>query len=68
MKPVKEFLDAMAKNPANWRGTFYVNRKDPRLFVPKLNPAMGWTFNFGNIFSYVALLAIILIIVVSQFL
>lgn len=61
-----EFLNQMSKNPANWKGPFYVNRKDPRLIVPKYNPEMGWTFNFASPYSYVVLIAIILVIILSQ--
>ncbi len=50
-------------NPDNWRGIFYFNRKDPRVIVPKLNPSMGWTLNFRNIYSYVLIVLLILIIV-----
>ncbi|MBN2639297.1 MAG: hypothetical protein JXR65_09460 [Bacteroidales bacterium] len=40
-------------NPNNWRGIFYVNKKDKRLIVPKKAPTFGWTLNFGNPYSYV---------------
>ncbi|MFC2107318.1 DUF5808 domain-containing protein [Bacteroidota bacterium] len=63
----KEFLDAMSKNPNNWKGIIYVNSKDPRLIVPKLNPSLGWTLNFGNTYAYLGLIAIILIIAAFQF-
>jgi len=62
----KELLDLMSRNPSNWRGTFYFNRKDPRLVVPKINPAMGWTFNFASPYSYIVLISVILIIVATQ--
>lgn len=52
--------ELMSKDPTNWRGIFYFNKKDSRLIVPKLNPAFGWTFNMG---SYKAILIIIAIIV-----
>jgi len=36
------------RNPAAWRaGVFYVDRKDPALFVPKRS-GFGYTFNFGH--------------------
>lgn len=66
-KPGKEFLDSMAKNPANWRGLFYVNRRDPRLIVPKISPSFGWSFNFGNIYSYITILSILLLIIVFSY-
>ena len=64
----KEILDTMSKDPGNWRGPFYVNRKDPRLLVPKINPSMGTTFNFASPYAYITLIAIILIILASRYL
>jgi len=63
----KEILNAMSKNPNNWRGIFYFNRKDPRLIVPKLDPSMGWTLNFASPYSYLFLIAIVLIIIASAY-
>lgn len=60
--------DLMHKNSDNWKGIFYVNPKDPRLFVPKLNPYLGWTLNLGNVYARVGLVAVILIIFTFQFL
>ncbi|MCK4922213.1 MAG: hypothetical protein KAS71_14270 [Bacteroidales bacterium] len=48
MKVEKEIIDSMSKNPDNWEGVFYVNRKDPRIIVPKINPSFGWTLNLGH--------------------
>ncbi len=67
-KQKHEMLDALHKNPSNWRGVFYVNRRDPRIIVPKINPSLGWTLNFGNIYAYIAMVTIVVIIVVFQFL
>ncbi len=39
-------------------GSFYVNREDPELFVPK-RYGIGYTLNFGNRWSW-AVLALIL--------
>ncbi|WP_321285399.1 hypothetical protein [uncultured Sunxiuqinia sp.] len=66
-KQDSSYLDSMSKNPNNWRGSFYFNRKDPRLLVPKLYPAFGETLNFASSYSYVFLIAFILIIVLIQF-
>ncbi len=63
----KELLNNMHKDPSNWRGVFYFNRKDPRLTVPKINNA-GWTFNFASIWTYILIVAVILIIIGTQFL
>ncbi len=63
----KEILSNMHKDPSHWRGVFYFNRKDPRLMVPKIT-STGWTFNFASIWTYVFIIAVILIIVGSQFL
>ena len=63
----KANYDLMNKNPDNWKGIFYFNRNDPRLTVPKFNPALGWTLNFANPYTYILILAIILLIIASQF-
>ncbi|NOX48227.1 MAG: hypothetical protein GXO89_14750 [Chlorobi bacterium] len=65
-KQKKANYDLMGKNPDNWKGGFYFNRKDLRFTVPKINPELGWTLNFGNPFSYALILAIILLIMLSQ--
>lgn len=58
--------DLNDKNPNNWRGIFYVNSKDSRVIVPKINPSMGWTLNFGNPYTYLGLVAIIIAVVVIK--
>jgi uncharacterized membrane protein len=68
MKNSKELLDQMNKNPDNWKGIFYFNFKDKRVIVKKFNPAMGWTFNFGNPFTYVLLFGAITLILAIDFL
>jgi uncharacterized membrane protein len=50
-------------DPAHWSGpawaSLYFNKQDPRLWVPKRVPAMGWTVNFGHPRGWLALLAIV---------
>jgi len=62
-KPDQEILDSMAKNPANWEGILYCNRKDPRLIVQKKYPPLGWTLNFANPLTYLTIILVILIVV-----
>jgi uncharacterized membrane protein len=64
----KELLNTMSRDPGNWRGLFYFNRKDFRIMVPKLYPVMGWTLNFASPYAYIILIAIIAIAVVSSYL
>ncbi len=64
----KQMLDAMSKNPDNWKGIFYFNRKDPRLIVPKLHPHLGYTLNFASGYVYLFMAIFILIILASEFL
>lgn len=59
----KESLDSMSRNPDNWKGIFYVNGKDPRMIVPKINPSLGWTLNFGHKITIIGIIIIILILV-----
>lgn len=61
----KEFLDTMSRELGNWKGIFYVNKKDPRIIVPKLNQSLGWTLNFGHPLAYVALGVLFVVILVS---
>ena len=52
--------DRMINDPMNYKwGIFYFNRKDGRIVVPKRFRIMGWTLNFGNIYSYILLILII---------
>ena len=57
-------IELMAKDPTNWKGLIYFNKKDPRIIVPKLNPSFGWTFNFGNTYSYLIIGAILIAVAV----
>ena len=59
----KDILNNMSKDPGNWKGPFYFNSKDPRLSVPKQNPAFGFTLNCASPYAYLIVLAIILILV-----
>lgn len=61
----KQILDTMSKDPGNWKGPFYFNRKDPRLMVPKLYPSLGTTFNFASPYAYITIGAIIVIIILA---
>jgi uncharacterized membrane protein len=65
-KPDQQFLDTMSKDPGNWRGPFYFNRKDPRLMIPKLHPSLGWTLNFASYFAYVAIAALIAVVIIVE--
>jgi len=58
--------DSMYKHSDNWKGIFYVNSKDPRIIVPKSNPSMGWTLNFGHPSTYVGFVLILLIIIAAS--
>lgn len=62
-----EMLNKMSKDPSNWKGPFYLNPKDPRLIVPKIVPEMGWTFNFACPYTYIFIVAVILIIISSKY-
>lgn len=62
-KPDKEMLDQWHRDPNNWiLGVFYYNPKDKRIFPPKRIAAFGWTINFANPYSLVALVAVLLLI------
>ena len=67
MRPTleKEILYSMSNNPSNWKGLFYVNRKDPRILVPKMQPALGWTLNFGHRISYLIIALFVVAIIAA---
>jgi uncharacterized membrane protein len=66
--PDKQFLDTMSRDPGYWKGPFYFNRKDPRLLVPKLHPSLGWTLNFANRVSWIAIIALFGVVIVISIL
>jgi uncharacterized membrane protein len=63
-----EIENSMNKNPNNWRGIFYFNRKDYRLIVPKNNPYLGWTLNFASPYTYLFLLAVLALVILAELL
>ncbi len=63
----EQILEAMRKDPGNWKGPFYYNRKDPGLTVPKLSSNMGMTFNFASPYPYITIIGIVIIIIASRF-
>lgn len=50
-----------------WVNSFYINRYDSRVIVPKRNRMMGWTLNFGNPYTYVLIAVIIALIIISRY-
>jgi len=63
----EQILEAMRKDPGNWKGPFYFNRKDPGLIVPKLYPNMGMTFNFASPYPYITIIVVVTIILASKY-
>lgn len=48
----------------HWKlGVFYYNKDDKRLFPPKRNKFLGWTVNFANPYSILAMFLLITIII-----
>jgi hypothetical protein len=41
-------LDELWNDKRNWSAWRYRCKDDPRLIVPKRNPALGWTFNWAH--------------------
>ncbi|MEI8112717.1 MAG: DUF5808 domain-containing protein [Bacteroidia bacterium] len=57
--------DRMIQDPTNYKaGIFYFNRKDQRILVPKRIIGMGWTLNFANIYTYVFILGLFLVVLI----
>lgn len=54
----QELLE-MTNNPKNYiLWILYCNRHDKRMFVPRRNPGLGWTFNLANPYLYFILVLI----------
>lgn len=59
-KPSKETLEKWHQDPDNWKlGIFYFNKEDKRVFPPKRKAQFGWTVNFANPLSVLAIILII---------
>lgn len=55
------------QNGSHWKaGIFYWNPKDPALLVPK-RLGIGYTLNFASKWSWLALIAILLVILIPVF-
>lgn len=64
-KPSKETLEEWSKDPNNWKfGIFYFNPKDKRIFPPKRVAQFGWTVNFANPISILAIIGIIALTII----
>jgi uncharacterized membrane protein len=63
----KEITDRMQKNPDNWIGIFYFNRKDRRIIVPKITPLTGWTFNFASPYAYLLIAGLTAAIILASY-
>jgi uncharacterized membrane protein len=50
-------------DPNNYKwNSFYFNREDPRILVPKRLRLLGWTFNFAHKESYMALVLLLVVV------
>ncbi|MDR6548321.1 putative membrane protein [Chryseobacterium rhizosphaerae] len=48
----------------HWKlGIFYYNKDDKRLFPPKRNKFLGWTANFANPYSILAMFLVITVFI-----
>lgn len=64
----EEKYEQWRKDPKNWKlGIFYFNREDHRIFPPKRNPILGWTVNFAQPRSVIALLLFLLFVAMILF-
>jgi uncharacterized membrane protein len=60
--------DERHDDPANWKfGIFYFNKNDKRIVLPKRNGNLGWTLNFANPYSILAIAALVgLVIAITR--
>jgi len=67
IEPTEWQLKQWHDDPKNWKlGIFYFNRMDSRLFPPKRFYG-GWTVNFANPISMIALLVLLILIVAIKY-
>jgi uncharacterized membrane protein len=58
-------LNKEHSDPSNWIwGIFYFNKKDKRIFPPKKDKYAGWTVNFANPYSILAIIVLIILLAV----
>ena len=63
-KPSEETLRQWHAAPNNWKfGIFYFNRADKRIFPPKKIAWMGWTVNFANPLSVLAIVVVLAFVI-----
>ena len=56
--------DERQDDPGNWKfGIFYFNKNDSRILLPKRNRFMGWTLNFANPYSILAVVALVVSVI-----
>jgi uncharacterized membrane protein len=64
-EPSKEIMDEWHNDPSNWiLGIFYFNKKNKHIFPPKRLSFLGWTVNFANPYSIVAVVGIIILAII----
>ncbi len=57
----------MKTNPDYYKwGLFYFNREDQRIFVPKVHRLMGWTLSFARPETYLIIVGIVLLAIISS--
>ena len=65
-KPTKEDFTNWQNDPKNWKwGIFYFNKNDKRIFPPKRDKYAGWTVNFANPYSILAIIVLLISLYVS---
>lgn len=64
---MKNNFDPEVDNSDNYKFTiFYYNTSDKRIIIPKRNKYLGWTLNFGNHFTFLLIISIISILLISS--
>ena len=57
----RDEAEALRRDPRHWHwGIVYCCPQDPRLFV-RNNFVIGWTWNFGHRYTFIALVAVVLL-------
>ncbi|HCN83848.1 MAG TPA: hypothetical protein DIT07_09540 [Sphingobacteriaceae bacterium] len=62
-------MEEWTNDPSNYKwGEFYFNKKDKRIFPPRRIKLLGWTVNFANPYSILALIGIFILIFILDIL
>jgi uncharacterized membrane protein len=62
----EEYLNFLSKDPLNWKGPFYFNKRDPRYVIPADNPSSrNIVFNWAKPHPYIFFVGIVVLLYIG---